>query len=108
MLGGADLSRFTLRDWLDAGYAFLVRDADGTARQLFDALFAAEDADEMSAGFDALAAELNWRKEQADAAEAEAQRRARKAGSSPRPRPAKRVSQSELDAAAAEWGAPVG
>jgi len=58
----------------------------------------------MRLNFDALATEMNWRRSEQDRVEREAMKRARKSGGSSRPRPARRVSQADLDAAAAEWG----
>lgn len=87
-----------------------MRDADATARELFEGLFQSETLDDMQYGFDALRAEMDWRREEHERAEREAMKNARKKGRA-RPRPTKRVSQRELDAAVAEWGpapAPAG
>lgn len=93
----------TLGDWLDAGYAFIIRDADPTARGLFDTLFGADSLEAMTGAFDALRAEMEWRRDEMDRIEAEARKQARKAGGRERPRAVRRVSQEELDAAVAVW-----
>lgn len=82
-----------------------MRDADGRARELLDALFASESEEDMRRGFEDLSAEMKWRRDEHERAEAEAMKRARKGGrSGSRPRPTRRVSQTALEEAAAVWG----
>lgn len=84
-----------------------MRDADGQARELLDALFASETEEDMRRGFEDLGAEMKWRRDEHARMEAEATKRARKGGGGgSRPRPNRRVSQTALEEAAAVWGAP--
>lgn len=71
-------------------------------------LFEAETAASMKAGFAALRDEMAWRREESDRIEREAERRASKAGKSgrSRPRPLRRVTEEQLQEAAAVWAKP--
>lgn len=56
----------------------------------------------MKTGFDDLESEAEWRHDERERAEAAARKRARESGG-PERRRLRRVSQADLDAAAAEW-----
>lgn len=80
-----------------------MRDADGTARQLLDELFASTSEEDMRLNFDALATEMKWRRSEQDRMEREAMKRARKSGGASRPRPVRRVSEADMQAARDAW-----
>lgn len=91
-----------MRDWLDAGYAWLTDGFDSTMRGLFDDLVWAETVEEQKRATDAIEADISWQK--SEHARAEAAARRSKKGSTPRPARTKRVGDDALAAAAAEWG----
>lgn len=88
---GSNPAELSLKDWLDAGYVMVTRDASPEARTLLDALFDSETEEDVEIGFDDLAALAEWYDSQARKAMEGREKPpvSRRAGSSP---------QSELEA----------